>query len=131
MDSNGGDYHMILYYSIQNKKFECIVNKHWEILGQDQELGPLLPVHLFLDRGAPSLHDTIDLPKNPGFYVCGKSAACRNSKVNTNKNKKSLRNYSRLSQRGIIELDIQLPVQPRVLFRCSNVNVASNTLEGH
>lgn len=87
----------MLDYSIQYKKFERIIAKHWPILKNDQTLGPVLPDRPeFIYRKAPSLRDrlapgVVDPPKTMnntlfkfllGFYACGNCATCRKASKN-------------------------------------------------
>ena len=101
---------MLLDFSIQHKKFEKIVAKHWPILKGDVVLGPALPERpQFIYRKAPSLRDRLapgvtDPPIIPrprlfnflsGFYACGRCATCKHAKSNIKKRKSFVSNVTK------------------------------------
>lgn len=59
-DAMNDEYRMILDYSVQYRKLERIVARHWAIFNQDCVLVPLLPKHpQFIYRKAPTLRNYI------------------------------------------------------------------------
>lgn len=110
--SSNCEYKILLDYSIQHKKFERIVKKHWPILQHDRVLGQVLPsCPQFIYRKAPTLRDklapgVINPPKKQtstlfsfltGFFACGKCPACKKVRNNIKKRKNFIATATQVS----------------------------------
>lgn len=91
------DIPLIMDFSVQHRRMERIIKRHWSILKTDTTLANILPEKLrLIYRRAPTLRDIIakNVPNPPkritdltffqgkGFYPCKRCYAC----INTNQN---------------------------------------------
>lgn len=99
-NKDNNDIPLIMNYSIQHKKMERIIRKHWPLLKSDKTLCNILPdkPH-FIYRRVPTLRDLIakNVPEPPkrltelsffqgkGFFPCKRCYACINTQQNGQK----------------------------------------------